>query len=85
MTTSPPSSLVGWQDIATAPRDGSTFIGTGLNYGRGPERHLSLVYFDEARGGFFDRAGSDDLYAYLTHWTPCSIPSLATLRPDPSS
>lgn len=69
-----------WQDIATAPKDGSTFIATGLNCGRGPARHMALVYFDEDRDGFYDRAESDEKYVYLTHWVPCVIPAFSALK-----
>lgn len=70
-------SVEGWQDIETAPKDGSTIIGTGLNHGTGPARHMALVYWDEDRHqpGFYDRGESQDRYVYLDHWCPANVPS----------
>lgn len=71
----------GWEDIATAPKDGSTITGVGLDNGTGPGRHIALVYWDADRHepGFYDRAESAERYAYLTHWCSVQIPSLASL------
>lgn len=69
----------GWEEIASAPKDGSTIIGRGPDHGRGPRQHMALVYWDADRHepGWYDRAEAEAAYAYLTHWCRVSIPSLA--------
>jgi hypothetical protein len=76
-----------WQPIETAPKDGTTIIATGLNYGTGPGRHLALVYWDQERHtpGWYDRAESGEDYIYLAHWCEVDIPSLSTLPEPPTS
>ena len=32
-----------WQPIETAPRTGEKIIATGLDYGKGPDRHVHVV------------------------------------------
>lgn len=59
----------GWQPIATAPRDETLFLATGLDGGSGPDRHVAIVFCDGA--GFFD---DFDEYTYLTHWMPLPAP-----------
>lgn len=58
-----------WQPIATAPRDETLFLATGLDGGNGPDRHVAIVFCDGA--GFFD---DYDEYTYLTHWMPLPAP-----------
>jgi len=58
-----------WQPIATAPRDETLFLATGLDGGSGPGRHVAIVFCDGA--GFFD---DFDEYTYLTHWMPLPAP-----------
>lgn len=58
-----------WQPIATAPRDETLFLATGLDGGSGPDRHVAIVFCDGA--GFFD---DFDEYTYLTHWMPLPAP-----------
>ena len=69
-----------WQPIATAPRDETLFLATGLDGGSGPDRHVAIVFCDGA--GFFD---DFDEYTYLTHWMPLPAPpvdsSAATSAP----
>ena len=58
-----------WRPIATAPRDETLFLATGLDGGSGPDRHVAIVFCDGA--GFFD---DFDEYTYLTHWMPLPAP-----------
>ena len=63
------ASAPAWQPIATAPRDETLFLATGLDGGSGPGRHVAIVFCDGA--GFFD---DFDEYTYLTHWMPLPAP-----------
>ena len=38
-----------WQPIETAPKDGTKFLATGLDYGTGPSRHTEIVFWDRRR------------------------------------
>lgn len=47
---------------------------TGLDYGRGPNRHYARCLFNA--GGFYEMTGEDsgEFLEYITHWMPCDPP-----------
>ena len=68
----------GWQDIATAPRDGTEFTGYELVNDR--PRILSMVY-DSVFKGFV--ASVHSFVAFQpTHWRPLPAPPAAALAGD---
>lgn len=65
-----------WEDVATAPKDGSSFLGvwwSDISVGRAPEPHISVCSW---AGGWtpYDRK--------LTHWMPLPAPPQAPASPD---
>ena len=69
----------GWQDIETAPRDGSDFLASTA-YG------VRLVFWDTARGGVWSVWPGRDKALHPTHWIPLPAPpSPAKTDPAPSS
>lgn len=63
-----------WQPIESAPKDGSTFIGVGLDFGGGPTQHVVVAVFDADCEAFFDAADGAYQLSHLTHWL--AIPPL---------
>lgn len=62
-----------WQNIETAPRDGSDFIGMGSNFGdiSGQQgTHRAIVHYDEGYADFLDSGEACSRMTYLTHWMP---------------
>ncbi len=72
-----------WQPIETAPKDGTSFLGTGWDHGEtNGTRHHAVVWWDEELEGFME--GQDDWVEsacpclYLTHWMPLPEPPAST-------
>ena len=66
-----PAGGVNWQDISTAPKDGTRFVAVGQNYGLDSEmQHVCIAQW--FRGCWIevsDWNGASKL-KYLTHWMP---------------
>ena len=67
----PVTASPGWQPIETAPRDGTAILASGLNHGKGPSRHYSVVEWMDfgCESGWYAYKDSDP-HIYLTHWMP---------------
>ena len=66
-----PAGGANWQDISTAPKDGTRFVAVGNNYGLYSEtQHVCIAQW--FRGCWME--GSDwnetSELKYLTHWMP---------------
>ena len=64
-----------WQDISTAPKDGSRFVATGHNYGLYSEgRHACVAQW--FRGSWIEASDWNETseLTYLTHWMPLPPP-----------
>lgn len=68
-------AAVGWQPIETAPKDGTAFIATGLNYGKdsGP-RHYCMALWEQGEWREASEWNGHSSLAYLTHWQPLPSP-----------
>ena len=66
-----PADRANWQDISTAPKDGTRFVAVGQNYGLDSEaQHVCIAQW--FRGCWIEASdwnGASEL-AYLTHWMP---------------
>lgn len=63
-----------WRSIDSAPRDGSLFLGTGLDQGKGPGRHYALTRFSRTTGRFHEDPNDFSNLCHLDYWMP--IPAL---------
>jgi hypothetical protein len=68
-----------WLPIKTAPRDGTIIVVTGLNYGKGPERHRLFVRWENESQRFVDQNAPDITLTHLDFWLP--LPELPAARP----
>lgn len=68
-------SMSNWRDIETAPKDGTAILASGLNHGKGPSRHYSVVEWMDfgCESGWYPDEDSSPLI-YLTHWMPLPQP-----------
>ncbi len=65
----------GWQPIETAPKDGTAILASGLDHGKGPSRHYSVVEWMDfgCESGWYPDEDADPLI-YLSHWMPLPEP-----------
>ena len=76
-----------WNPIETGPKDGTEVLVTGLDYGKGPSRHLLIARWEAGEGmwadHYTDASGSTHL-CHLTHWMPLpSLPNAGALATAP--
>lgn len=70
-----PADGANWQDISTAPRDGTRFVAVGNNYGLYSEtQHTCIAQW--FRGCWMEVSDWNEAseLKYLTHWTPLPPP-----------
>ncbi len=83
----PPEGMVGgWQDIATAPKDGTRFVAVGQNYGLDSEKQHTCIaqWLAGCWVEVSDWNGASKL-KYLTHWMPLPpLPGSAARAPADS-
>ena len=74
-----PASGAKWQDISTAPKDGTRFVAVGQNYGLDSEKQHTCIaqWLDDCWIDVSDWHGASKL-KYLTHWMP--LPPLPPSR-----
>lgn len=66
-----PTVSDGWEDIATAPRDGSTFITYSPPFHEGMEGHVDTAGWMPDKGEFWKGSCGWDS---VTHWRPLNEP-----------
>jgi hypothetical protein len=60
-----------WQDISTAPKDGTQFVAVGNNYGLYSEtQHVCIAQWFRGRWMEVSEWNEDSELKYLTHWMP---------------
>ena len=64
-----------WRDIETAPKDGTVILASGLDYGKGPSRHYSVVEWMDfgCESGWYPDEDANPII-YLSHWMPLPEP-----------
>jgi hypothetical protein len=59
------------------PNEGALVIATGLDYGKGPERHYAILIFLD--GKFKSDEVDEEDWSHITHWAPFSPDMLELL------
>ena len=81
-----PASGANWQDISTAPKDGTRFVAVGQNYGLDSEKQHTCIaqWLAGCWVEVSDWNGASKL-KYLTHWMPLPpLPGSAARAPADS-
>lgn len=64
-----------WQPIETAPKDGSSFLAIGDDFGNPAlGQHYAFAYFSDEHDEFAEVGHDYAKLAYLTHWQPLPAP-----------
>ena len=71
-----------WRDIESAPKDGTAILASGLDHGKGPSRHYSVVEWMDfgCESGWYPDKDADP-HIYLTHWMPLPAPPSEGVKP----
>ena len=78
-----PAGVTGWQDMSTAPKDGTRFVARGHNYGIYSEtQHVCIAQW--FRGCWMEVSDWNETseLKYLTEWAP--LPQLSDYTPQPA-
>ena len=79
-----PAGVTGWQDMSTAPKDGTRFVARGHNYGIYSEtQHVCIAQW--FRGCWMEASDWNEAseLKYLTEWAP--LPQLSDYTPQPAT
>jgi hypothetical protein len=62
-----------WRPMESAPKDGTSILASGLEYGKGPARYTSVCFWH--KGYWVEDSNTEgESLDYLTHWMPLPAP-----------